>query len=244
MNAHGNHSAMTGKNNRARFIRYAVAAAVVAVLLVMAMWPSAQLVDSAAVERGAVRETLEAEGRTRVRDRYLIVAPIAATARRLALEPGDRVRVGQTLVVLEPAASAALDPRTREQSRAALAAARTRLAAAREQTRAAEAAAAQAAREARRLRALAADRLIAAQAAERAATESQRATREAASARFLQATAEHEVEAAEAVLANDASTASGEAVLELTAPVDGVVIRRHYESEQPVQVGDPLLEIR
>jgi len=225
-----------------RRLRYFAAGLVVLVLLAAALWPDARLVDTGGVERGAVRETLDAEGRTRLRDRYVVAAPASALARRLALEPGDAVEAGQTLVVLDAADAAPLDPRTRAATEAWVAGARASLASAREEASAAEAAARQARSEADRLRVLARDRLVAAESAERAETGRQRAEREAASARFREATARHQMQAAEAMLARGVR-GDGTAELELTAPVAGVVLRRHFESARPVQAGEPLIEI-
>ena len=227
---------------RPRRFRYLAAGLVVVALLAVALWPGARLVDAGSVERGAVRETVDAEGRTRVRDRYVIAAPAAAMARRLSLQPGDRVEAGQTLVVLDASPASPLDPRTRASLDAWVAGSRASLASAREDTRAAEIAARQARAEAGRLRVLAADRLVAAETAERADTERQRAEREAAGARFREATAAHQLQAAEAMLVRG-SRGDGEFEMELAAPVAGVVLRRHFESARPVQAGEPLVEI-
>jgi HlyD family secretion protein len=229
--------------NRARILRYLVVAAIVLALVAMALWPSSALVDSAVADRGAVRETIEAEGRTRLRDRYVITAPVAAVARRLAFEPGDAVEAGEVVVVLDPVVAPTLDARSRAEAEARLAAARARHAAAREDARAADAAATQARAEAARLKILAARGMAAVETAERADTARQRAERDAEGARFGLATAAHEIDAARAVLAHGSRDAAGEAALELTAPVAGVVLRRHFESARPVQAGDALLEV-
>jgi len=223
--------------------RYAVAGAIVAALVAVAAWPGAQLVDSGEVERGLVRETVEAEGRTRLRDRYVIASPIAAMARRLQLEPGDQLEAGQVLVVLDPVTAPSLDTRSRAEAVARLAAARARYAAAQEQTRAADAIAEQMRGEATRQRELLTRELVAAESAERTVAASLRADREAASAKFQEATARHEVTAAEVVLARGSRDQPGSAALELAAPVSGVVLRRHYESARPVQAGEALIEI-
>jgi HlyD family secretion protein len=228
---------------RTRVLRYLLVVAVVAALVALVLWPKSQLVDTARVDRGRVAETVDAEGRTRVRDRYVITAPIAATARRLLLQPGDRVRAGQVLVVLDPGAAPTLDARARAEARARIDAAEDRLAAAREDARAADAASRQAAAESARMTTLARDRLVAAEAAERASTERLRTAREAASAHALVATVEHDLQAAQAVLRIGSREAGSDAALELTAPVDGVVLRRDYESAKPVQPGEALLEI-
>lgn len=226
-----------------KHLRYLAAGAIAAVLVAIAAWPSARLVDSAGAGRGAVREIIEAEGRTRLRDRYVISAPIAAMARRLQFEPGDAIAAGQVLVILDPVTAPTLDTRSRAEAVARLAAARARFAAAREQARAADTESAHLRAEAERLAALARQKLVAAADAEHAATAGLRAEREAASAKFQEATARHEVTAAEVVLARGSRDKPGDAALELAAPVGGVVLRRHYESARPVQAGEALLEI-
>jgi len=173
----------------------------------------------------------------------VIASPITAMARRLQLEPGDAIEAGQVLVVLDPVTAPTLDTRSRAEALARLAAARARFAAAREQTRAAEAIAGQLRGEATRQRELLTRELVAAEAAERTVAASLRADREAASAKFQEATARHEVTAAEVVLARGSRDQPGSAALELAAPVSGVVLRRHFESARPVQAGEALLEI-
>lgn len=230
-------------STRTRAVRYLLLVLVVAALVAVLLWPSSQLVDTARVGRGRVAETIEAEGRTRVRDRYVITAPVAATARRLALQPGDRVRAGQVLVVLDPVATPTLDARTRAEARSRIDAAEDRLAAVREDAEAADVEYRQAAAEASRMKTLAGDRLVAAETAERAASASQRARRAAAATHALVATAEHDLQAAQAVLGVSSRAGGRDVPLEISAPADGVVLRRHYESAKPVQAGEPLLEI-
>lgn len=128
--------------------------------MAIALRPSARLVDAVPVDVGEVRSTVEAEGRTRLVDRYLIAAPVPAIARRLLLAPGDAVDAGQPLVVLDPVASVPLDARSRSAALATIAAARSRLAAADQQQRAALAAARQAQADAERQQSLAARGLV------------------------------------------------------------------------------------
>jgi len=97
-------------------IRYLVAGLIVAALLAVAFWPSARLIDSGQADRGPVVESVDAEGRTRLRDRYVIAAPVAAVARRLQLEPGDAIEAGQILVVLDPTTTPTLDTRSRAEA--------------------------------------------------------------------------------------------------------------------------------
>lgn len=223
--------------------RVLLALAIVVVLLVVALWPSARLVDTGVADRGEVRQTFDAEGRTRLVDRYVLSAPVVATARRLEMHPGDPVRAGQPLVVLDPAASAPLDPRNRASAEAGVAAARARLASAEEQQHAAEASAAQALADEERLQALAAQRLVAADQAERARTQRILAERALDSARFARATAAHELDMAQAALRFGEGKGDAGKAMTLLAPVSGVLVRRHFESARPVQPGEALLEI-
>lgn len=227
---------------RARLLRWLLALLVVGALVTLLMWPKATLVDTAQADRGPVREVVEAEGRTRLRDRYVITAPIAATARRLELEPGDAVQPGQSLIVLDAMAAPALDARALAAAEAHVAAARGRWAAAREAAAASATHARQAQADADRLQRLRRDQLVAGATADQARTAASQALREANSARFLEATAKHELTSAQAVLAHG-SGERGATVLQLTAPVAGVVLRRHFESARPVQPGEPLLEL-
>lgn len=228
---------------RARILRYSLIVLVLAALAWLALRPVPVPVDAVPVERGTVVDSVEAEGRTRLVDRYLITAPITAQARRQQLEVGDPVQVDQVLVVLDPLPAPALDPRSRAEAQARAEAAESRLRGASEDLQSALAAAEQAALDRERAESLAQRELVARDAADRARTQHERAVREAASARFRRATAAHELEAAGAALALGSRARSDEPAMELQAPVAGVVLRRHFESSRPVVAGEPLLEI-
>lgn len=78
-------------------------------------------VDLTTVERGPMVVTVNADGETRVKDVFEVAAPISGTARRAPVEVGDPVVGGETIVaVVEPAAPALLDARSREQAEAAV----------------------------------------------------------------------------------------------------------------------------
>src|SRR5512143_4224171 len=125
---------------RARIGMAAIVAAVAAGLAI-GFLPRAARVDVAEVRRAPLAVTVEEEGKTRVRERYLVSAPVAGYARRIDLKAGDGVAVGQVIAVIEPARSVALDPRTRVQAQAQVSAAQAALAAAQENARATAAAA-------------------------------------------------------------------------------------------------------
>ncbi len=215
----------------------------VAVLLLASLWPATVTVDVARVTRGALRVTVDEEGETRVRRRFVVSAPVAGRVGRIELEPGDAVRRGQTLLAtFFPADPAPLDARSRAEAEAAVRAARSTRDAARAGRDRAETASKLAESELRRARELAREKLLppsemdAREAAARAAEEALQA------AEFDAAAAEHRLQLAEARLAP--VTAGPRArVLELRAPVDGTVLRRLRESESVVPAGEPLLEL-
>jgi len=86
--------------------------------VVYAFLPKPIAVDLAHVETGNLQVTVEEDGKTRVRDRYVISSPLAGRLRRIRLRPGDRVNPGQVLAVIEPADPELLDPRALAQTEA------------------------------------------------------------------------------------------------------------------------------
>ena len=87
---------------------------VVLAIVAVAMWPESMEVDVATVERGPMQVTLDEDGETRVRDKFVVSAPVAGRLQRIELEPGDPVVRGKTVLArLTPAESPLLDPRTR-----------------------------------------------------------------------------------------------------------------------------------
>ena len=108
--------------NRARLVTGAVVAAALAGGLTWAFWPEPLQVDMAEVREAPMQVTVAAEGVSRVRQPYLVTAPIAGTAARSPVEVGDAVRRGETvLAVIQPAEPALLDARARAEAEAALA---------------------------------------------------------------------------------------------------------------------------
>ena len=98
-----------------------VGAAVVAGLLYVSFRTDPIPVDLHIISRGPMEVTIDADGKTRIRDLYEVSAPISGTALRAPVAVGDAVVKGQTVVaVVEPVAPSLLDARTRLQGEAAL----------------------------------------------------------------------------------------------------------------------------
>ncbi len=220
-------------------------AAVVAVGLVIGFMPRAVPVDLAEVKRAPLTVTVEEEGKTRVRERYMVSAPVAGYARRIDRKAGDAVAAGQVLAVIEPARSVALDPRTRVQAQAQVSAAQAALVVAQENARAATAAAQLAQQERVRAETLRQSNFVSVQALDAARSAETRARAAEQAAQYAVRAARFDVETARAAAASTAQLQRGGAadLLQVRAPVAARVLRLQHESEGPVAAGQPLLEI-
>ena len=212
-------------------------------LLLLALWPQSVPVDLTEVERGGLLVTIEEEGETRVRDRFLVSAPVAGQVLRIALEPGDSVREDETLLAtFLPAAPNPLDARSRAESEAAVGSARAALGGARAEEKRAAAALSLARAELVRNQELFEQRIVSQQAKDAAETEARAAQEALHAAEFAMASAEHHLEMTQARLLQ-ASGVSGSRPIEIRSPIDGVVFKRYRWSEAVVLAGEPLLEL-
>ncbi|MGA9014829.1 MAG: efflux transporter periplasmic adaptor subunit, partial [Acetobacteraceae bacterium] len=59
-----------------------------------AFWPSPVVVETARVQRQHFEETILEDGQTRVRERYVVAAPLAGTLLRIELKAGAQVEAG------------------------------------------------------------------------------------------------------------------------------------------------------
>jgi HlyD family secretion protein len=229
--------------NKSRLLRIALVVIVLAAIGVWAFRPQPVAADFATVERGPLEVTVEEEGRTRVRDRYVVSAPLPGRMRRIELEPGDPVVGGKTVLArFQPADPVLLDVRTRTELQARVRAAEAAIGQARADRERTRAELAFARTELKRAQKLVEERVIAARELE--VTERQVNTLERAlqSADFAVRTAEHQLEVARASLLQIGSDRAP-TLIPLYSPVNGVVLRKLQESESVVPTGQPLLEV-
>lgn len=229
---------------RARIGMLATAAAVAAGLAIGFM-PRAVPVDVSEITRAPLTVTVEEEGKTRVRERYLVSAPVAGYARRIDLKAGDAVAAGQVLAAIEPARSVALDPRARAQALAQVSAAQAALAVAQDNARAASAAAELARQERVRTESLQQSNFVSAQALDTARSAETRARAAEQAAQSSVRVARFDLENARAAAASTAQLQRGGAaeIVQVRAPVAARVLRVQHESEGTVAAGQLLLEI-
>src|SRR5512134_2872299 len=184
-----------------RWIRIGVIVMVVAGIGYWAFKPAAVPADFGAVERGRLEVTVGEEGRTRVRDRYVVSAPVPGRMRRIELVPGDAVVAGKTILAqFQPTDPALLDVRTRAELEARVRAAESAVGGARADRERVEAELAFARSELKRLDALVEERVIATRELEAAQRQVEALERARQSADFAARTAQHQLEVARASL--------------------------------------------
>lgn len=200
----------------------------------MVLRPTAIVVETARAIRRTMLATIDEEGETRVRDRYVVAAPVAGRVARITLREGDSVRRGSVVARVFPAP---LDPRARSEAKAQLDAAEDAQRAALVSVARARVVHEQAHRARQRAERMTAENSIAPAEREQAELEEATSARELESAEFRAEAAAHDAEVARAALA------AGSEPLEIHSPITGRVLRVLEPSERVVSAGAPLVEV-
>jgi HlyD family secretion protein len=228
---------------KSRIVRIVLVVAGLAALAYWAFRPRPVPADFGTVARGSLEITVEDEGRTRVRDRYVVSAPLPGRMHRIELDPGDPVLARKTVVAqFQPADPALLDLRTRAELEARVKTAEAALGGARADRERIRTELAFAQTQLKRGQQLVKERVIAQAELESAERQAQALERSLQSAAFAVTAAEHQLEQARAGLLQSRGGRPG-TLIPLYSPVDGVILRRLQESESVVPTGQPLVEI-
>ncbi|HKB71430.1 MAG TPA: HlyD family efflux transporter periplasmic adaptor subunit [Thermoanaerobaculia bacterium] len=222
-----------------RHVLLAAAAAGIAGATLFLLRPAPVLVETSRAVRRDLRLTVEEEGKTRVRERFVLSAPAAGRLHRVTLREGDPVAEGAAVALLDPLP---LDARTREEARARLDAAEAERRAADARVRQAREALAQARRDHKRADALASQGLRAPGEREQAELLETTRARELDAARYAATAAAFQADAVRAVLVAGEPGRVGGAI-PLRSPVAGRVLRIAQESERSVAAGTPVVEV-
>ena len=241
----------TVMKNVRRLVIVLIAAGII-VAIAQALRPQPVRVDVARVTRGPIRVTIDEDGKTRIKERYVVSAPLAGRLLRINKDPGDTVKGSETrLATLEPSDPQLLNPRelaAAEAREKGAEAAYKRADPALEQARAdLEFAESELARQ-RKLRRSGATSVTDLQNAELLYRNRSEAFR---AATFAARIARYELEQARAALLPARSANEGSAAyasdsawrFEIYAPIDGRVLRVFQESSAVVTPGMPLLEV-
>ncbi|MHB8880117.1 MAG: efflux RND transporter periplasmic adaptor subunit [Thermodesulfovibrionales bacterium] len=229
---------------RRRLLMICVAAGV-ALALAYGFMPKPVPVDTVKAHKGPMQVTIDEEGKTRVRERFIISAPVSGYMRRVDLKVGDAVQKGQAVAVLEPLRSGVLDPRSRAEAEASVAAAGAAVAAADERARAAAADADYARKNIARQKKLFEAGYIARDLFEQAEAEAARSGATLLSAEAAAGTARAELQRARASLRYSAAEGSADQrhTVVITSPAGGYLLKLQKESEGTVNAGEPLIDI-
>ena len=226
-----------------RKLSWLAVAIVVVTAIAMGFVPSPVLIDTASVDRGTFEVTVREEGKTRVVERYVVSAPVAAYARRLGFDVGDEIQEGEVLLYLEPLRSQVLDSRTRAQAEARVAAAQAALLVSEQEVSAAEADALYAQADVARVRQLFERGAISQTSLDLAETAARRTTARLESAHRAVDVASYDIEAAQTALRYSETAGAGGETVPVQSPVAGRVLRLLHESEGVVVAGQPLVEV-
>src|SRR5579859_2198546 len=226
---------------------YVLAGLGAAGLLALAFLSDPVPADVAPAQRGALAMTVDEDGETRARDRYVISAPVAGRVARIDLREGDRVAADQVVAQILPLP---LSARERDEQLARIAATEALAREAGERVRHAATDHDQAVREKGRVEKLVKDGFVSPQAVEQAQVAETTSANELAGARFRARSATADASVARAALMAIAGGGRNAAV-PLRSPVAGQILRVPERSERVVApgaalmiVGDPhILEI-
>lgn len=231
---------------RGKWIMIVAGTTAAALALAWAFAPRPVLVETTRVERGLFEQTIDEDGKTRVRERYVVSAPLVGRVSRIALKAGDAVEPGQVIATLDPAAPPLLDARTERELRERMGAAEAALARARTTVEQARAALTQSSADLKRTERLAKEGFLSAANLERDELKVTLDARTFEAAEFERHAAEHQLELARAALTRSRRALEGGRAserLEIRSPVRGRVLRVVQESEAAVLIGAPLVEL-
>ncbi|KAB2851108.1 MAG: HlyD family efflux transporter periplasmic adaptor subunit [Hyphomicrobiaceae bacterium] len=217
--------------------------------LIWALRPGAAEVDIATLARGDMLVTVDEEGKTHIKNLYVVSSPLAGKLRRLPIDPGDSVVKNETvLAVIEPTSPLFLDARSRKVAEAQVEAARAAVALAEAEHRQAETELEWAASELKRMQRLIQSSTVSERVFERAKLDHQKQTANMSRAKANLELRRSELMSARANLIGPTSILPTSNLVdgccvEVRSPETGKVLRELQESERVVVAGTPLVEI-
>lgn len=217
----------------------------IAAALIYGFLPKPIAVKTVAVSRGLLQVVIEEEGKTRLKDRFQISAPVAGTLNRLNWKVGDSIQAGQKLFEIAPLKSVLLDPRSKVKAEDRVAAAKASFRSANAKVLSDLANAEFAQSEFRRIKQLYDKQLISRRALDRSVAEQNRTRATLESSRYAAERARYLLAEARDVLKQftlQGEEISGERVV-IHSPVDGQIIAVDKKSARAVTTGQVIVEV-
>ncbi len=214
-------------------------------LLAWAFMPTPGEVEIATVTQGRFERSVQEDGKTRVRDRYVVSTPLTGRVARVHLKQGDTVQRDAAVATLWPSAPALLDERSRAEQVARIGAMQAAVARARANVGRADAALDQARAELKRSETLAQQGFVSPNQNETDRLTVRLRENELESARQEEAAARHELEQSRIAVRQFSQTTpvSQQRAYEVMAPVSGKVLKVLQQSEGIVMAGTPIMEL-
>lgn len=231
-----------------RLFVWGALAAMLVVAIVIVARPQPILVDTAEATRGQLRVTVDEDGVTRIRERYVVSSPLTGRLERVPLEVGDSLKAGQTVLArMQPTDPKLLDPRAVAQAEARVNAAERRLQAAAAELKKVEAQLQFAEIEMGRQRKLAGQNATSPSEFQTAELLFNSRTEETRAKGFAVDIAQYELELEQAALLltdPDAGVnADGGYELTIKSPIDGRVLRLSQKSSAVLSAGQSIMEL-
>ena len=196
-------------------------------------------VDTGTVSRGTLQVTVDAEGKTRVRDRYVLTAPVTGRLERIDIPEGTHVRVGAVIARIAPTP---LDAQATRQAEARVAGAQSLVRDAETRVRQARATLEQERRMAGRVERLVGAGALAERDLEDATLTVRLREEDLAAAEARSRAAAADVDQARAALIALGGGQPNTRVV-VRVPADGCVLRVPERSERVVVAGSPIVEV-
>lgn len=230
--------------NKKRMLYIGAASAAIVAVLAWAFAPRPVEVEVSAASVGRFERTIDEDGRTRLRDRYVVSAPLAGHLSRVTLREGDTLAADAPIATLTPALSPMLDERTVRELRARVDAAQAMVKRAGARIGLAQVSREQARNEVRRSEELAAQGYVSATKLETDRLALRAAQKEYEAAEEDHHVAEYDLAQARAALEAIRQPGTGAArAFVVRSPIAGTVLRVSQTSEAMVGLGAPLVEV-
>jgi biotin carboxyl carrier protein len=220
------------------FILLALGIGAIAAMSVWALRPRPIAVETAKVSTGVFEQTIDDDGRTRVRDRYTVSAPLAGRVQRIDLRVGDAVIQDAVVAVILPSMPELQDPRTVRKLRERSGAAQASVSRAGAMEARATVALDQARSDAARASRLAAQGFVSSANLEQATLTARMREKELEAARFERQAAERELAQARAALLRVTEEAAGSRGARSGFPVRAPVSGRVLKGSRKRRAGD------
>jgi HlyD family secretion protein len=221
----------------------AAAALLAALLLVWAFWPQATEVEFGALSRGPFERAVQEDGKTRLRERYVVSTPLTGRVQRIALKEGDTVVRDAVLATLWPIMPGLLDERTRREQDERIGALEAAVRRAGTSAERARAALDQAVADLKRSETLAQQGFVSPTQNETGRLTVRLRQKELDSALLDEHAAQHELQQARIAIRTFGQGGTGLRSWAIKSPIAGKVLKINQQSEGLVQAGTPLLEL-